>query len=278
MYDNESVVIRSYVAYGRSGVTPNIITGCFPPIDITSITGPRDVTYFIDWFHYKVATSLAPLRLYREAHISFDENTNLTIKTRFHPPPILATIEGAFPTVNLHAVSEIVAERTSMIGTVIHTSESFYPDGKKRQVISQSGCTFMEDEKGRDCKLPETGSFMLYKAGTANPYLQNKKTPLPIIDVYVDLFVPKESARLNVSCPYGPIKCRVQRARVVNIYTRSKPTAQLQRAYSILSPNPIEYVVGQEVQADSFDTNCFNQCTGGIYGCPYRDQCDAWFS
>lgn len=147
------------------------ISGFFPPVDIPYKQAKPRLCAMVT-----PAPSDACKELFLYHISSHETNKNgIQIYKAYYPPPLVATITGHFHPVTVYAsdYGQLSDEKyfDSMTGYTIRAT-SYYPNGHLRQQVeldknSKLHCTVLMDDRGRDCKLPETGSFPFYKAGVA---------------------------------------------------------------------------------------------------------------
>ena len=260
-----------------------VISGCFPDIHLPS-----------QWTDAVTATpaeksSRVNIPLFMRAHLA------RKINTEYYDPPLIMVVHGCFPDVAVYASEHgsIWREReNSMTGALMYFRQ-LHKDGsifelferksendpsKERNQERPTGsaplaCIILRDEKGRDCKLPESGAFFFYKAGRTR--VEGK---MQEVDVRIKMEVPASASRLTPIVLSPGIKGRVSRAKVVSITSRSNSNVQFDRAWNrVYCGQVLEYNVGSEVVPDGFNNDASIECGAGIHGCLYEDQCDYWF-
>lgn len=244
-----------------------------------------------------------PLKLFREYSI-IRTSDHGQIERRYAVPPVKCTVRGYFPPVRVYAseCGPVVLERTINRASNVIGITTYYADGRVRQKIARGNgverfrCLSLQDEKGRNCKLPDIGvSFFFYKACRSSmrlAMLQHNSGPSSVpssvssilgkegLDVYVKMEVDKDAGRV---APFaytdGPITVRVERAKVLSIVSRTDFSQMYWAAINcVYIDRVIIYRVGEYVSVPNFEPNCKVDCAPGIHGCLFIDQCDAWFA
>ena len=112
-----------------------------------------------------------------------------------------------------------------------------------------------EKEPYIPCVCPEKGEFVGYKRAISN-YIADEF-------VIVKLLIPESALRSSADGR----KCRCSQAKVIGFYkpeTGEDVSDKVKRAWSYVDSD-FEYVLGETIFPDKFDTNRWNECSNGIH-------------
>lgn len=251
------------------------------------------------WIYY--SSGCKCIKLFYTWRDQINDKNQTSMLTTYSPPNLVGNILGFFKPFPLYA-AEHGTKQSEIIQDSRHNiicQKTYYENGALRQEWSPiRGVIFCRDEKGRECILPESGSFFLVKGcfarlehispdSPACPMTKLREAakksclPEPKIAVYVKMEVDADAKRVTPLMSLGlPLKGRVQRGKVVAIWSKNFPDVSFSRAEScvVCSENKLDYVVGEVVTANSYSGDPLQECGPGIHGVMYPDLCDFYFS
>ena len=148
--------------------------------------------------------------------------------------------------------------------TTNSTYGSFYDPNTKLQIYANHHSSLVKSNMNSSNQFSDKPKMILWKAC---------RVYNPTVNVYVQLVVPSDAQIINIS---GSNKYRVSKAFVNKIIDKNQNEYQECRSFLYGGPS-IVYKVGTMVYPDSFDSDPHTECSHGIHGHKFIDECDVWF-